>query len=53
MRWQVVMNEKLSREKEERYVVNSPDEEEESSVIPEAITDSWQIKINIRIIKAV
>jgi len=39
MRWQVVVYEKLSRKEEERYVVNSPDEEEESSVIPEAIAD--------------
>ena len=40
MGWKVVMNEELTVHQEEGEVVDCPDEEEESSVVPETISDS-------------
>ena len=46
MRWQIVMNEQLSIHKEERDIVNGPDEDEESSVIPEPVTYTYRQEVH-------
>jgi len=37
-----VVDEELTREEEERKVVNCPDDEEEACVVPEAVSDGWK-----------
>lgn len=39
MGWQVMMNEELTAHQEERNIMNSPNEEEESCVVPETVAD--------------
>lgn len=40
MRWQVVMNEKLTVHEEEWEVVHGPYDDEEPGIVPQAVADS-------------
>jgi hypothetical protein len=42
MRWEVVVNEKLSTHKEEGKVVYSPDQKEESSRVPDHLLTPYE-----------